>query len=74
MLNPDETLAIDELFTYHPLSAEEVERLKKIGVAAKALAYEIVDNCPRSADCAAALRKLREAVMTANASIALPRR
>jgi hypothetical protein len=62
---------IDNWFTYHAPTTDDVEKLKEIREAAKAFAHVIVDNTPPSADQSAALRKLRECVMTANASIVL---
>ena len=62
--------AIEELFTYHAPSGDQPERYKRIREAAKALAYEIDRSCPPGPDRTAAIRHIREAVMTANASIA----
>jgi hypothetical protein len=71
-LNPDERAAIDELFTYHAPTEDQIESLALVRGQAKQLADVMVMCCPRSADRSAALRLLREAVMTANASIVLP--
>jgi hypothetical protein len=62
---------VDELFTYHAYSAEQTERSGKIRHAAKQLAHAILDNTRPCADQSDAIRKVREAVMTANAAIAL---
>jgi hypothetical protein len=62
---------LDELFSYHPVEADQVAKYMAIRAAAKQFAQTILDNTPRSADQSASIRKLREAVMTANASIAL---
>ena len=62
---------IEELFTYHKPTEGQPEKYQKIRDKAKELAHVIVDNTPACADQTAAIRKLREAVMTANASIAL---
>lgn len=62
---------IEALFTYHPPSALQPHRYKEIRQAAKRFAAVLIDNCPDCADRLAAIRKLREAVMVANASIAL---
>lgn len=63
--------SVDEWFTHHPPKDEAtVERYAKIRHAGKMLAYAIVENTPKSADQSAAIRKVREAVMTANAAIA----
>ena len=61
---------IDDWFQYHAPTRETGAKYDRIRSAAKALAYMITNECPECADRTAALRKLREAVMTANASIA----
>jgi hypothetical protein len=61
---------IENWFTYHAPSAADQVAYVAIREAAKNLAQVIVNNTPPSADQTAAIRKLREAVMTANASIA----
>jgi hypothetical protein len=67
-MNPD---YIEEAFTYHAPSEDQIESMKQIRNIAMDLAHTIVRECPESADRSAALRKLREVVMTANASIVL---
>lgn len=63
---------LDDVFTYHaPTGPEQLERYQRLRDAAKAFAVAILDSTPPSADQQAALRKVREAVMTANAAIAL---
>ena len=62
---------IEDLFSYHAPEGDQPQRYINIRTAAKALASVIVDNTPASADQTAAIRKLRECVMTANAAIAL---
>lgn len=61
---------IENWFSYHAPAEGDLERYIAIREAAKSLANIIVANTPASADQTAALRKLRECVMTANASIA----
>lgn len=61
---------IEQWFTYHSPTAEQVIRYAAIRDKAKELAVVIAANTPQCADQTAALRTLREAVMTANASIA----
>ena len=61
---------LNNLFTYHAPKGDQTERYQKIREAGKHLAQVIVDNTPASADQTAAIRKIREAVMTANAAIA----
>jgi hypothetical protein len=62
---------IENIFSYHAPKGDQPQRYEAIRAAAKVLAQTIVDNCPPSADQTAAIRKVREAVMTANAGIAL---
>lgn len=64
-------LDIDHIFTYHPPDAEDIYKYQQIREAAKNLAEVIVRHTPPSADQTAAIRQLRECVMTANASVAL---
>lgn len=61
---------IEELFTYHAPTGDQPERYKRIRDAAKALAREIDASCEPGPDRTAAVRHVREAVMTANDSIA----
>lgn len=62
---------LHEMFTYHPPRKEQVPQYEAIRGKAMELAILIVANTPACADQTAAIRKLREAVMTANAAIAL---
>jgi hypothetical protein len=62
--------AIEELFTYHAPTGDQPERYTRIRYAAKTLARVIDECCPAGPDRTAAVRHIREAVMTANASIA----
>lgn len=57
-------------FTYHSPSPDQLQQYVEIREAGLALASAIISNTPASADQTAAVRKVREAVMTANASIA----
>ena len=61
---------IDNWFKYHAPDDLQIVKYGVIRETAKSLAMVIIDNTPESADQTAALRKLRECVMTANASIA----
>jgi hypothetical protein len=49
---------------------EVIESFAQIRECGRALAMKIVERCPPCADTTAAVRKIREAVMTANAAIA----
>jgi hypothetical protein len=62
---------IENWFTYHAPNADQQGRYEILRRKAKELAYTIDDCCPDSADKTVAIRKLRECIMTANASIAL---
>jgi hypothetical protein len=63
---------LEELFTYHPPENDEQLRgYKAIRDWGLALAKIICEFTPKGSDQSAAIRKVREAVMTANAAIAL---
>ncbi|MEE8241520.1 MAG: hypothetical protein V3R16_09655 [Nitrospirales bacterium] len=64
---------VKKMFTYHrPVTGGNQERrYKLIRDLAMDMAETIYLNTPRCADQSAAIRKLRESVMTANAAIAL---
>jgi hypothetical protein len=68
-LNPDEEAALQHLFNHHPPSPQAISDMFAIRDAGKTLVRVILDRCPRSADRSAAIRHVREAIMTANASI-----
>jgi hypothetical protein len=62
---------LDQLFRYHPPKPEQLQRYEAVNQAAKSFAKVILENTPLSADQSDAIRKVREARMTANAAIAL---
>lgn len=62
---------VDSVFKYHPPTPDVVPFYEEIRGAGKALAIAILNNTPQCSDQQAAIRKVREAVMTANAAIAL---
>lgn len=62
---------IEEIFTYHAPEPDQIPKYEEIREAAKTMAKVILSNTPPCADQSAAIRLLREAVMTANAAIAL---
>jgi hypothetical protein len=62
---------LDHIFTYHAPGNEDIERYQKIRDSAKEFARTVIENCPSSADKTVAIRRIREAVMIANAAIAL---
>lgn len=61
---------LDNWFSYHPPHGDEHLRYGEIRAAGKVFAEKLVELCPESADRAAAIRHIREAVYSANASIA----
>lgn len=62
---------LDNWFMYHePSDKETIQKYTDIREAGKMFAKMILMCTPPSADQTAAIRKVREAVMTANAAIA----
>jgi hypothetical protein len=57
-------------FIYHSPTPEQLPKYEAIRAAGLNLVRVIAENTPASADQTAAFRKVREAVMTANAAIA----
>ncbi len=64
-------MRLSHIFTYHPPSPEDAEKYLKIREAAHFFAGVVLRVTPDGPDQSVALRKIREAVMTANAGIAL---
>jgi hypothetical protein len=60
---------IEVAFTYQPPFPGSEERYAQMRAAGKALALAILNSAPRCADRTDAIRKVREAVMTANAAM-----
>ncbi len=56
---------LDNWFTYHQPEPEDAKKYELIRQAARAFAQIVVENTPESADQTTAIRKIREAVMTA---------
>lgn len=61
---------LENWFTYHSPTPEQLPKYQAIREAGLNLATVIVENSPASADQTAAIRKIREACMEANAAIA----
>ena len=57
-------------FTYHSPTAETIPKYKELREKGLDFARVIDNLCPNGPDKSAAIRKVREAVMTANAAIA----
>jgi hypothetical protein len=66
-MQPD---VIDNWFTYHAPSSDQLVTYEKLRSSARDFAKAINDLVPDCADKTAAIRKVREAVMTANAAVA----
>lgn len=62
---------LQDIFSYHKPQEGQPEKYEAVRNGALEFAKILVANCPSSADRTTAIRKLRESVMTANASIAL---
>lgn len=66
-----ETNNVDKVFKYHAPTQGQPEKYEVLRESAKQFAKKVLENVPPCADRTAAIRKIREAVMTANAAIAL---
>lgn len=62
---------VRDVFTYHTPTPDQIPKYEAIRSAAHCFAAVLLEHTSPCADQQAALRKLRECVMTANASIAL---
>ena len=61
----------ENVFIYHPPKGDQQIRYEKIRNQAKQFSYLLKLKCPDSEERDIAIRKLRECVMWANASIAI---
>lgn len=62
---------VSDLCSYHAPTSADIPKYAAIAAAAENLINVIADNTPECADQSDAIRKVREARMTANASIEL---
>lgn len=62
---------IEDIFSDHAPTPDQIPKYNAIREGAKVFAQIVMDNTPGSADQTVAIRKVREAAMIANASIAL---
>ncbi len=62
---------IQNTFTYHAPKGDQPQRYEKIRSAAAVFANMLAELCPDSRELSIAYTKLQEAVMFANASIAI---
>jgi hypothetical protein len=70
-ITTEERRALDDVFTYHAPNEEQKLAYSWVREGAKAFAATILARVPSCPDRTIALRKIREAVMDANAAIAL---
>lgn len=66
-----ERAKIDRIFTYHPPLHHQPERYVAIRSQAKELAELLLSCCPPSRELSLAITNLQQAVMWANAAIAI---
>jgi hypothetical protein len=69
-MHPEIQDQIEQWFTYHAPAGDDPMHYTALREAGNALARTIAEHTPRCADQSAAIRKVREAVMTANAAVA----
>jgi len=62
---------VEKIFTYHKPHGDQQFRYESLRAKAKELAKRIEENCPESREKALALTNLQQAIMWANASIAI---
>jgi hypothetical protein len=63
---------LDEIFTYHDPDPEtQVPKYERIREEARRFAMTVLDLCPASAEATLAIRHVQQAVMFANAAIAI---
>lgn len=62
---------ISHMFRYHPPKPDQIGKYEELRSAAETFSLTILRLTPGCPDQTAAIRKVREAVMTANAAIAL---
>ncbi len=60
-----------DVLRYHQPNVEEIDCIQDIRGAAEFMIRTILTSCPDCADRSAAIRHVREAMMTANAAIVL---
>lgn len=61
---------LDDVFTYHAPTGDQPAKYARIREAAKHFANVILEDVPDCADRQAAIRHVREGMMTANGAIA----
>lgn len=61
----------ERVLNYHGVNQKQLERMENIRKTAKWMVAAILDNAPTCADQQAAIRLVREAMMTANVAVVL---
>lgn len=69
-VGPGGSLDLDNVFTYHPPTGDQIARYADLRSTGRLLATSIDAHCPPSPERSTAIAKVREAVMWANAAIA----
>lgn len=62
---------LERIFTYHSPKNDQPQRYERIRESAKQFAQTVIECCPDCDDTMSAINKIRMAVMTANAAIAI---
>lgn len=62
---------IENIFTYHKPFGDQPQRYELLRAEARELALMIEENCPESREKSLAITNLQQAIMWANASIAI---
>jgi hypothetical protein len=62
---------IREVFSYKPANDYQIGQMNRVREKAREFAVLLLETCPRCPDRSVALRRVREAMMTANAAIVL---
>lgn len=58
-------------FEYHKPSDDQTRRIQDVRLGAKLFVMSLWQNCPKGPDLTVAIRRVHEAMMTANKSIVL---
>jgi hypothetical protein len=64
-------LDLENIFKYHAPKDDQPKRYERLRASARQFAETVITCCPDAEDRNYAIRKIREAVMMANASIAI---
>ena len=70
-VSPDDLKQIEAIFTFHPVQLDQPDRYQALRAEAKDLARHILATCPPSRERSLAITNLQQAIMWANASIAI---